>query len=134
MKKNPVGKRAEAERAAEWYAHVYKRCVRTVRSIRTQWQRQDMFSCDVLGKRRDGSLVALQVTSGSTKMVWQRKKKIEKEYWHKSDTIQILQLTKIERKWIFEVYEYVHNPRKSCWRKLKPVPVPREWFKKWRQE
>lgn len=134
QKKNPKGKRADAERACEWYAHEVMNCLRTVRSVKTQWQRQDMFSCDVLGKRVDGSLVALQVTAGQPQAVTARKRKIEKELWHRSDVIQLLQLVREDRKWFFRVYEYYNNPSGSwIWLPLTPnVPVPKSWFRKWK--
>ena len=53
MKKNPKSKRGPAERAAEWYAREILNCKDGCRSVRTQWQRQDLFACDFLGKKAD---------------------------------------------------------------------------------
>ncbi len=151
MKKNAVAKRADAERACEWYAHEIMDCVRTVRAVRTQWQRQDMFACDVLGKRDDGSLVGIQVTAGQNTAVTARKRKLEAEIWHEDDIVQLLQLVSTDnpgkgarRLWFFRVYEYNYTPVQTgnglvkmgrVW-EIRPdaVPVPREWFKKWKGE
>ncbi len=137
MKKNAICKRADAERAAEHYAYEIMDCKRAVRAVRTQWQRQDMFACDVLGKRPDGSLVALQVTAGQSSAVAARKKKIEDEIWHKDDIVQILQLVATKnpgrgarKLWFFRVYEY--KAKQKVWFfKQDAIPVPRGWFKKW---
>lgn len=139
MKKNAKSKRADAERATEHYAHEIMNCIRTVRSVRTQWQRQDMFSCDVLGKRADGSLVALQVTAGQRQAVTARKRKLGKEYWHYADTVQLLQLFSEQKGrgklWFFKVYEYrLSYMHTWIWiLRRDAVSVPKEWFKKWRE-
>ncbi len=136
MKKNPKNKRREAEVACEWYAHDIMGCIRTVRSVRTQWQRQDMFSCDVLGKCPDGTLVALQVTAGQSQAVTARKRKLEKEIWHVSDKVQLLQLFSEQKGrgklWFFKVYEY-YQQQKAWMTGNDAVPVPKEWFKKWKE-
>lgn len=142
MKKNPIGKRSDAERATEHYAHEIMDCIRTVRSVRTQWQRQDMFSCDVLGKRADGSLVALQVTAGQSQAVSERRKKLGREIWHISDTVQLLQLVSTDnpgkgarKLWFFRIHIYSILGNKRCWiTDPDAVPVPREWFKKWKDK
>ncbi len=102
-----------------------------------------MFSCDVLGKRKDGSLVALQVTAGQAPKVLERKKKLEKETWHTSDTVQILQLVQTDnpggkgsrKLWFFRVFEYCYresgHPDWFPYREA--VPIPKEWFKKWKE-
>ncbi len=147
MKKNPVGKRADAERASEHYCHEIMDCVATRRSIRTQWQKVDFFSCDIVGKRTNGSHVYIQVTAGQTPKVLERKKKIEKEVWHASDTVQILQLVQTDnpgkgsrKLWFFRVYEYKLiwlDSEGNCrrWYTLNTaISIPKEWFKKWRKE
>lgn len=147
MKKNPIGKRADAERAAEHYCHKVMNCVTTRRAIRTQWQKVDFFSCDCVGKRANGSHVYIQVTAGQTSKVLERKKKLEKEVWHASDTVQILQLVQTDnlgkgsrKLWFFRVHEYFfqynipHNEWNRTWIMLKDaVSVPKEWFKKWKE-
>ncbi len=146
MKKNPKGKRREAEVASEHYCYEIMDCVTTRRAIRTQWQKVDFFSCDVVGKRADGSHVYIQVTAGQTPKVLERKKKLEKEIWHTSDTVQILQLIQTDnpgkgarKLWFFRVHEYqwivntagryTFNDR--IWKTyVDAILVPREWFKK----
>jgi hypothetical protein len=145
MKKNPKTKRREAEVAAEHYAYEVMGCIRTVRAVRTQWQRQDMFSSDVLGKRSDGSLVALQVTAGGNEAVSSRRRKLEKEIWYGSDTVQLLQLVSTEnpgkgvrKLWFFRVHiydydDYIDELSSRTWTTIPDaVPVPKEWFKKWK--
>ncbi len=123
-----------AELAAENYAHDIMGCIRTVKAVMTQWQRQDMFSCDVLGKRADGSLVALQVTASEFhQAVDSRKRKIEKEFWHISDTVQILQMVQAEKVWRFKVYEYCHKLQVKAWLTGNDfIPIPKHWFKKFK--
>jgi hypothetical protein len=141
MKKNPKTKRREAEVAAEHYAHEVMGCIRTVRAVRTQWQKIDLYSCDVVGKRTDGSHVYIQVTAGGNEAVSNRRRKLEKEVWHGSDTVQLLQLVSTEnpgkgakRLWFFRVHEYLLNvPRLDrYWHtQANAVEVSRDWFKKW---
>lgn len=132
MNKNPKNKRREAEVAAEHYACEILGCIRTVRAVSTIYQRQDMFSSDVLGKRPDGSLVAIQVTAGQSQAVTARKRKLEKEIWHTNDTVQLLQLYweqgKSNRKnWFFKVWVYGKD---MTWFESKHQAVPKEWFVK----
>ncbi len=142
MRKNPKGKRREAEVASEHYCREVMECVTTRRAIKTQWQKVDFFSCDIVGKRADGSHVYIQVTAGQTPKVLERKKKLEKEIWHTSDTVQILQLVQTDNPgkgarilWFFRVYEYYPNfINPDGWTtQADAVPVPKEWFKKWKE-
>ncbi len=142
MNKNPVGKRREAEVAAEHYIREVLGCIRTVRAVKTQWQRQDLFSSDVIGKRKDGTLVCIQVTTGDNKhgCVSTRKRKLEAEVWHRNDRVQLLQLIHEQegrfKKWYFKVWEYCYPGimleekdwiRK--WYRNTTHAVPKEWFK-----
>ena len=144
MKVNPKGKRREAEVAGEHYCREIMDCVTTRRAIRTQWQKVDFFSCDIVGKRADGSHVYIQVTAGQTPKVLERKKKLEKEVWHPSDTVQILQLVQTDnpgkgtrKLWFFRVYEYLFYREADAFRYWKTyvdaILVPKEWFKKWKE-
>ncbi len=131
MKKNPKSKRREAEVAAVHYCHEVLDCVKTVKAVKTQWQRQDMFACDVLGKRADGSLCAIQVTAGQDQAVTARKRKIEKIPWHKNDTVELLQL-RYEMKgrtkaWYFKVWSY--DGILDLWCLYDNVEIWKEWFK-----
>jgi hypothetical protein len=147
MKKNPVGKRREAEVASEHYCREVMDCIATRRMIKNKWHKVDFFSCDVVGKRADGSHVYIQVTAGQTPKVLERKKKLENEVWHTSDTVQILQLVQTDnpgkgsrKLWFFRVYEYqlsgdVYEATNEFryWKTyVDGIPVPKEWFKKWR--
>jgi hypothetical protein len=78
MKQNSKAKRSEAERACEWYCRIVHKCVVTCRSMVTQWNRQDLFAADCIGKRADGSGVFIQVTAGQASAVSSRRKKLEK--------------------------------------------------------
>ncbi len=145
MKKNAKSKRGDAERAAEHYCHEIMHCKRSVRAVRTQWQRQDMFSSDVIGKRADGSCVYIQVTAGQAQAVTARKRKLEKEIWNESDTVQLLQLVSTEnpgkgarKLWFFRVYEYLFGELEGKrWAWLlhqEAIPVPKEWFKAYKKD
>ena len=81
-----------AEVAAEHYAYEVLGCIRTVRAVSTAYCRQDLFASDVLGRKPDGCLCAIQVTSGQDDCVTKRKRKLEAEVWHESDTVLILRL------------------------------------------
>ncbi len=139
MNKNPKAKYKEAEVAAEWYAYEVLGCIRTVRAVRTKYQRQDMFASDVLGRKPDGTLVAIQVTAGQSQAVTARKRKLEKEIWHKTDTVLLLQLyweqnpkNKRGKLWYFKVWEYVYgHPNLTPdrhWFHTSDHAVPKEWF------
>lgn len=83
-----------AERAAEHFAVKVLGCVKTVRAIQTQFQRQDMFGSDVIGKNKYGTSHYVQVTSGGKSAVQQRKKKMEQYPWHNSDRVYVIQMQK----------------------------------------
>jgi len=132
MTKNPKNMRRLSEVAAQHYCHEILGCIKTVRAVKTQWQRQDMFSCDILGKRANGSWCCVQVTAGQSQAVTARKRKLEAEIWHDDDTVQLLRLVREGKKWYFRVYEYYKNPSGSyIWLPLDPlVDIPEHWFKK----
>ncbi len=146
MKKNPKSKRTDAERACEHYCYEIMDCVTTRRAIKTQWQKVDFLSCDVVGKRADGYHVYIQLTAGQTPKVLERKKKLEKEVWHTYDTVQILQLVQTDnpggkgsrKLWFFRVhqyYQFAEGNGESYWKTyVDAISVPKEWFKKWRKE
>ena len=142
MNKNPKSKYREAEVAAEHYAYEVLGCVRTVRAVRTKYQRQDMFASDVLGRRADGTLCAIQVTAGLDPAVSARKRKLEKEIWHEADTVLLLQLyweqnpTKKRGKlWYFKIWEYVfYDYTFRGWVHISDHAVPQSWFKLYQQD
>lgn len=134
-KKNAKTKRADAERAAEWVAHEIFHCVVTCRSVRTQWQRQDMFSSDVIGKKRNGSMVFIQATAGGNQAVSVRRKKLEKIPWQETDYVYVLQLIQTEdpanarkKLWFFRQY-YYHQYSNEWIQLTDAITVPKEWFK-----
>jgi hypothetical protein len=140
MKKNAKSKRLAAERAAVHYAYDVCGCVHHAAAIRTQWQRQDIFAADVVGKRRDGSHVYLQVTAGQAAAVTARRRKLEAISWHDSDAVYLLQLVQTEDPacgkrtlWFFRVHAYVnfgHGANERRWTTWEAAcPVPAEWFK-----
>jgi len=131
-KKNAKSKRADAERAAEWYAHEIEGCVHTIRAVRTKWQYQDLFGCDVLGKKPDGTYLWIQVTAGGAEAVRRRKRKLEGYPWCGADTILLLQLVQTDdpsdsrkKLWWFRVYDYTS----SQWVMRDAVQVPKSWFR-----
>ena len=110
-----------AERAAEHFAVKILGCVKTVRAIQTQFQRQDMFGSDVIGKNKYGTSHYVQVTTGGKSAVQQRKKKLEKYPWHYSDHVYVIQMQKSKiGKCI--VYEFEVN---EFWPNLN---TPRAWI------
>ena len=131
MRKNPKTKRREAERAAEWYAHEIEGCTHTIRAVRTKWQWQDLFGCDVLGKRPDGSCVWIQVTAGGAEAARRRRRKLEQYPWSVEDTVLFLQLVHTEdpdnarrKLWWFRIWRYEDKK----WHREERVSVPRKWF------
>lgn len=139
--KNAKSKRADAERAAEWYARSLG-CVVTRRAVQTRWQKQDFFAADVVGKMPDGSHVYVQVTAGQAGRVTERRRKLEQVPWDVKDIVQLVQLRQTEdpanarrKKWFFRVHEYQWDGRGDrAWiTHDKAVDVPREWFKAWKE-
>lgn len=139
-KKNAKSRRADAERAAENYVHETLNCVVSCRAVRTQWQSQDMFASDVIGKRKDGSCVYIQATAGQYSAVTARRRKLEKIPWMDSDVVQVVQLIQTEnpanarkKDWWFRVHIYllyVGGGHERRWHTLdKAIAVPKEWFK-----
>ena len=132
-KKNAKSKRADAERAAEWYAHEIEGCIHTIRAVRTKWQYQDLFGCDVLGKKPDGTYAWIQVTAGGAEAARRRRRKLEGYPWCSADMVLLLQLVSTEdpsnarkKRWWFRVYEYAAG---NTWQQREPVEVPRMWFR-----
>ena len=152
MARNTIAKkhRADAERAAEHYLHEHYGCTHTVRAVRTQWQRQDLFASDVIGKGGDGDMVFAQVTCGREEAVRTRRRKLEAIPWHPDDRVLVLQLVErpnpanARRKdFYFRVHKYMHrHDHCSTSTIIKPlwvvgegaVPVPRAWFRAWKAE
>lgn len=139
MNTNPKTKRADAERAAEWYARERLECVLTRRAVRTKWQSVDFFAADVVGKRQDGSHVYIQATAGQSESLRVRRRKLERVPWHESDAVLVLQLTWTpdpanarRRKWWFRVHHFTHDedPRGWCVSD-EAIPVPQLWFTAW---
>jgi len=120
MKTNAKSKRREAEVASEWYAKIVHGAVITVRAMKTQWQRQDLFASDCVGKRADGSHIYLQVTAGQATAVSARKRKLEAVPWHESDTVELLQLIQApnpanarQTLYYFKTWEFIMDYRRE---------------------
>lgn len=134
--------RNNAERACEHYCREVLGCVVTVRAVRTQWQRQDLFAGDVIGKTAEGHLRVVQATAGKDQAVTARRRKLERIPWHPSDRVQVVQL----RSWPdpanrrrllygFRVHEWEHQLSPGAWGVQDRIqPVPREWFKSVQKE
>ena len=126
---------ANAERAAEHYAIQAQDCVRTLRAMRTRFARQDLFASDVLGKRADGTLVAIQVTTGKASAVSDRKRRLEAVPWHENDVVLLLQMQKEKLdgrsiRHFFRVLQYWEGfDGERKWFQLDDVEVPRTWFR-----
>ncbi len=135
----PKAYRRLAEVAAEHYAYTVMDCLKCVRAVKSQYQTVDFWASDIVGKRRDGTHVYIQVTSGQASAVSTRKAKLEDvKYWHHSDTVLLLQLywepnpqCKRGKLWYFKVWEYV-VPNKyvyRTWVHMVDHAVPVSWFK-----
>lgn len=138
MKKNAKSLRPLAERACEHYAIEICGCVRTRRAIRTKWQSVDFFGADCVGKRKDGSHVYIQVTAGMAAAVTARRRKLEAEVWHPTDTVLLLQLIQTidpanakRKKWFFRVHGYDRlTDYHRKWRTdEQAIEIPKEWWK-----
>ena len=138
-KKNAKSKRADAERATEWWVRKDLGCVNTIRAVRTKWQYQDLFGADVLGKKGDGSHVYVQVTAGQANAALKRRNKLEEMPWHKSDRVFLLRLIQTEdpanarkKKWFFRVEEYHNITMWKTWEDA--VEIPKLWFTAYKPE
>ena len=121
-----------AEVAAQHYCHVVLDCTITRRAIRTRFQKVDLFGCDVMGRREDGSCVWIQVTAGKSANVAQRRRKLEAIPWNVLDDVRLLELRRPERGiYTFRVHRYVDNEwivdPGIFW-------IPRSWFKAYRPD
>lgn len=127
--------RKNAERAAEHFAVNVLGCIKTVRAIQTQFQRQDMFGSDVIGKNKYGLSSYIQVTTGGKSAVQQRKRKMLLYPWQSGDRVYVLQMQKFKEDkrvvYKFEVNELWPNQILDrawmCW--ADKVPVDKLWFK-----
>ena len=135
---NAKQKRGDAERAARWYAHIVQKCVLTRKAIRTQWQSQDMFGADIVGKRADGTYFYAQATAGGHSAVTSRRRKLEEVPWHPVDTVELLQLVQTidpanarKKLWFFRIHQY--DTKNRFWHtKNEAFPIPKEWFRAWK--
>lgn len=120
-----------AERAAEHFAVKVLGCVKTVRAIQTQFQRQDMFGSDVIGKLADGTCRYIQVTTGGKSAVQQRKQKMLSYPWQASDRVFVLQMLKfIEKNKASYRFEVNELKQRSLWEKwITRAEVDKSWFK-----
>ena len=144
MPRKPIAKkhRADAERAAEHYLHEHYGCTHTVRAVRTQWQRQDLFASDVIGKDGGGDMVFAQVTCGRTEAVRSRRRKLEAIPWSTTDRVLVLQLVEREnpanarrKDFYFREHVFDHKYELKAWYvEADAVPVPRRWFRAWKAE
>jgi len=132
-------KRPQAERATEHAMVELFHCVATRRALRTKFAKVDMFACDVMGVRADGTRVFVQTTSGQTAAVLTRRRKLEAYPWHHSDYVAVWQLTERasvsnprRKDWFFRVWEYTpgwQDGKREWAVQDDPIPVKREWFK-----
>lgn len=124
--------RQRAEIAAEHFARSLG-AVSTVRAVRTQWQRQDLFGADVLGLTKKGALIAIQATAGQDSAVTARRRKLEAFTWPRDSLVLVAQL----RSWPDPAnrrrlsYGFrVHEWGGTTWDVWGDVEmVPRSWFK-----
>lgn len=134
--------RPAAERAGEHYLHEICGCIpeQIIRAVRTQWQRVDLWACDVAGRDEDGFCYYAQVTAGQNEAVRTRRRKIEAINWNPMEAVFVLQLVEqpnpanARRKdFYFRVHEYFVKGKTWIVRN-EACPVPRSWFKKLQRE
>jgi hypothetical protein len=131
MAKSDAG---NAERAAEWYARE-RGCVVIVRAVRTQFNRQDLFGCDLLGKHESGWWYAIQVTTGKSCNVAQRRRKLEKIPWLPEDQVILLEMRRDTTGPKIRYYFRVHRLEFGEWSvDSDTCEVPRSWFKAYQRE
>jgi len=143
IKINAKSKRNDAEKATVHYAREIHNCVVTRRAVRARFQKVDFFGSDIVGKRDDGSHVYIQTTAGQHSAVTARRRKLEAIPWHPTDTVELLQLVQTpdpanarRKLWFFRVhcYELYGMLYLRQWHtEEKAVPVPKEWFKAWKE-
>lgn len=137
--KTSRNRQREVECAAEHFLRKSLDCVNTVRAVKTRFQRQDLFACDVVGKKSDtGAMVGMQVTCGDSAAVRQRRRKLEAVQWHDDDSV-LLGEFRVERgrkhSYWFRMHEYELKDGSREWAVWSlPVDVPREWFRAWKPE
>lgn len=134
MHKTSRNRQREVECAAEHFLRVHLACVNTVRAMKTRFQRQDLFACDVIGKVMVcGYLVGMQVTCGNSANVAQRRRKLEAVVWAPRDRVLLGEFRtekfgRGNRHW-FRMHE-LHEGKWKVWQT--EVDVPKEWFRAWK--
>ena len=141
MTKQPKPSKADPK-IAEWAAEHLARemgCVVTVRAMRTKFTRQDLFAADVIGKRKDGSLVAIQATCGDSANVAHRRRKMEAVPWSLTDTVLIAEMRKKHElgnrahplRRYFRLHQWRHGH--GDWKVLSDVvEIPKVWQRAWK--
>lgn len=143
-------KRPQAEQAVEWVLREKFGCVATRRALRTKYAKVDFFGCDVIGVRKHGTRLWIQVTAGQVGAVLTRRKKLQAYPWHEDDIVQVWQLVERadvanprKKQWFFRVWNYrVLTVEERYVRKdhayrdwtddTAPIPVKPEWFRAWK--
>lgn len=131
-KKKPLPKayRKKAELAAEHFAIEVLECTKTRKAIHARFNPIDFFSCDVMGVRKDGSKIYIQVTAGGKSAVYERLLKVKSEVWHPSEEVYLLELDRSVYKpfaYFFRIRRYENLKWRTDY-ELKEVP--KSWFKK----
>lgn len=136
MKREPLPKNyhAEAEIAAVHYAKEVEHCYVTRKASRARFQEVDFFAADVMGKRKDGSVVYIQVTCGNKQLVKERMHKLEKHVWNDHEDVIILQLNRKKEgrrfRYYFTIWRYLIMDEVRSWTNYyEGYDVPKEWFK-----
>lgn len=127
--------RKNAERAAEHVLHEIYDCTHTVRAVATQYQRQDMFACDVIGLTVNCRYY-VQVTCGKTEAIRTRRRKLEDKPWIAGvDCVMVWQFVetpdpvRASRKLYFFRVHIFDVAGRSWAVEDKPIELKRDWFK-----
>ncbi len=134
--KTSRNRQRQVECAAEHFLRVELGCVNTVRAVKTRFQRQDLFACDVLGKRLGtGDLVGMQVTCGDSTAVRARRRKLEAVQWSSLDRVLLGEFRSEQQgrgkyHW-FRMHELYSTGAWRVW--PEPVEVPKAWFKAFKE-
>ena len=125
----------EAEVAGEHLLRAHFACVLTRRAIRTKFAAIDFFACDVMGRRADGSMIWLQVTTAKgTGTVAVKRRKLEAIPWNAFERVLlgVFHTDRTTRPHLLtvRVHELRHQEPERDWSiLLEDQPFPRAWLK-----
>ena len=124
-----------AENVAMWYAVKVEKCIHipempVYKALRSRFHRQDFWGADVMGMRKNGSKVWIQVTTGGSSAVSARKKRLM-HLWGQDDTVLMMQISGRHGKYFMTVWRKEGREWKTLREKER---IPNEWFRPLRMD